>query len=49
MDMVYQDAKAFEAWIATSSMNLKSTASGRYATQPQDTANVILRFFGALA
>ena len=49
MDMVYQDAKAFEAWIATSIMNLKSTASGRYATQPQDTANVILRFFDALA
>lgn len=49
MDLVYQNAKTFEAWIAKSSMNLKSTASGRYATQPQDTANVILRFMEALA
>ena len=44
MDLVYQNATTFEVWVAKSSMNLSSTASGRYATQPQDTANVILRF-----
>jgi len=50
MDLVYQNAKTFEAWIAKSSMNIMSTASGRYATQPQDTANVnvILRFGAGL-
>ncbi|MEN8660676.1 hypothetical protein, partial [Marivita sp.] len=44
MDLVYQNATTFEVWVAKSSMNLSSTASGYYATQPQDTANVILRF-----
>lgn len=48
MDLVYQNAKTFEAWVAKSSMNLKSTASGRYVTQPQDSANVMLRFIEAL-
>lgn len=48
MDLVYQNAKIFEAWISKSSMNLKSTASGRYVTQPQDSANVMLRFIEAL-
>lgn len=44
MDLVYQNAKTFEAWITKSGMTLKSTASGRYVTQPKDTANVMLRF-----
>lgn len=48
MDLVYQNAKTFEAWIAKSRMKLSSTASGRYATRPQDTANVMLRFGAGL-
>ena len=48
MDLVYQNAEAFEAWIKKSDMNLKSTASGRYATQPKDSANVMLRFGAGL-
>ncbi len=48
MDLVYQNAKTFEAWVKKSSMNLQSTASGRYATQPKETANVVLRFTSGL-
>ena len=44
MDLVYQSAKTFEGWVKKSGMNLNSTAPGRYATQPKDTANVVLRF-----
>ncbi|MEO9825066.1 MAG: VOC family protein [Paracoccaceae bacterium] len=44
MDLNYHDAKQIEAWIIKSDLHLKTTASGRYATQPEDTANVILRF-----
>ena len=44
MDLVYQNAKTFEAWIKNSSLRIRKTASGCYATRPEDTANVILRF-----
>ena len=48
MDLVYDDAQTFEAWIKKSGLNLRATASGRCATQPEDTANVMLRFGAAL-
>lgn len=48
MDLVYQNVKTFEAWVKKSSMNLKSTTYGHYATQPKDTANVVLRFTNGL-
>lgn len=44
MDLSYKNAKTFEVWIKKSGLHLKITASGRYATQMEDTANVILRF-----
>ncbi|MEP1518927.1 VOC family protein [Ascidiaceihabitans sp.] len=44
MDLGYHDANTFETWVKKSDLRLKMTASGLFATQPEDTANVILRF-----
>lgn len=44
MDLGYRDANTFETWVKMSDLRRKTTASGLYATQPEDTANVILRF-----
>lgn len=44
MDLGYHDANTFETWVKKSDLRLKTTASGLFATQPEDTANVILRF-----
>ncbi|MEN8874007.1 MAG: VOC family protein [Pacificibacter sp.] len=44
MDLGYLDANTFDTWVKKSDLRLKTTASGFYATQPKDTANVILRF-----
>lgn len=44
MDLCYHDANTFETWVKKSDLRLKTTASGLFATQPEDTANVILRF-----
>lgn len=49
MDLSYHDANTFETWVNKSDLRLKTTASGLYATQPEETANVILRFGKSVA
>lgn len=49
MDLGYENIKTLRSWIEKCSMPINSTAAGHYATQPEDTANVILRFRNGLA
>ena len=44
MDLTYQNAEQFQHWVKRSCLTLNTTASGRHATRPEDTANVILTF-----
>lgn len=44
MDMIYQRQEAFDIWCANNALAPRTTASGCVGTDPEKTANVVLRF-----
>lgn len=44
MDMIYQRQEAFDIWCANNALAPRKTTSGCVGTDPEQTANVVLRF-----